>query len=357
MTGPGEVWGTLGGREVRAVWIEGGGLRARVMTLGAALLELWAPDAAGETADVALGHTALADYVADPAYLGAAVGRTAGRVARAEVVVDGETYGLEANDGPNTLHGGPRGLSTKVWTVEDAAPDRVTLAVTSPAGEGGYPGALTVRLTYTLEAAEGGGALRLDWHAEATAPTPVALAHHGYVNLDGHDAGSVGGHTVQSDADRFVVIGEGTLPTGEVRRVAGTPLDLRRPARLADVFGAEHEQVRVAGGLDHDLLVPPHGGRQQALRRVARVWAARSGRALDVWTTEPGVHVYAGGHLDADTGKGGARYGPHAGLALETQPPPDATHHPAFPDTVLRPGGALRSRTVLRFHTEPSPGG
>lgn len=351
------VWGTLpDGREVHAFWIEGGGLRARVMTYGATLLELWAPDADEQAVDVALGHASLADYVGDPAYLGAALGQTAGRVAGAEVWVDGTRFPLEANDGPNTLHGGPEGLHQQVWRVEAAAPDRVVLATTSPAGEGGYPGRLDVRLTYTVVPTAEGGALRLDWEATTTAPTPVALAHHGYYNLDGHDAGSVGAHTVRSDADRYVVLGEGTLPTGQTAPVDGTPFDLRQPARLADVWGAGHPQIERAGGLDHDLLVAPFGDRQAPLRHVAHV-AGPSGRQLDVWTTEPSVHLYAGGKLDVARGKGGVRYGPHAGLALETQPPPDATRHAAFPDIVLRPGGVLRSQTALHFGTGPPAGG
>ena len=340
------------GREAEVVEIAGGGLRARVASLGASLLELWVPDADGRSADVALGHATLAGYLDDDAYLGAAIGRTAGRVGGAMLVVDGQTYTLDANDGPNTLHGGPHGLHQKVWTVEEVGPRAATLAVESPDGEGGYPGALSVRLTYTLEpwgrgGAQTAGALRLDWEATATAPTPVALAHHGYYHLDGHDAGSVRDHVAQVDADRYLPVGPDLLPTGDVAPVAGTPFDLRRPAPLASVLDADHVQVERGGGLDHDLLDAPPGPRQVPLRRLATV-RGRS-RAVEVWTTEPALHLYAGGSLDVADGKGGAAYGPHAGLALETQPPPDAASHAGFPDIVLRPGDTLRSRTVLRF--------
>ena len=352
------------GRLVDVVEIAGGGLRARVATLGAALLNLWVPDAAGRTADLALGHAALAGYVDDPAYLGVAVGRVAGRVGGASVEVDGRRWALGANDGPNTLHSGPRGLHSHVWTVAEVGPDRVALETTSPDGEGGFPGTLTVRLVYTLS----GGALALDWTATADRPTPVALTHHGYLHPDGHDAGSVRGLVVQSDADRLVCLGPDLVPTGDLDSVDGTPFDLRAPVRLGAVLDADHRQLDLACGLDHDLLagagsadlsvVPdgvaePAGERQVGLRRVARVWGAS--RGLDVWTTEPGVHLYAGGFLDVAGGKDGARYGACTGLALETQPPPDATAHPGFPDTVLRPGQTLRSRTELRFHTDPAP--
>ena len=333
------------GREAEVVALEGGGLRATVATLGASLLTLWVPDADGDAADVALGHTTLAGYLGDDAYLGAAVGRTAGRVGGAMLAVDGQTYALDANDGPNTLHGGPTGLHQKVWTVEDAGPAHVTLATESPDGEGGYPGALSVRLTYTLEPWEQGGAVRLDWGARTTAPTPVALTHHGYVNLDGHEAGSVRGHVVRVEADRYAPLADDTTTTGELVPVGGTPFDLRRPAPLGAVLDSDHEQVGRGGGLDHDFVTTAE--RQTALRRVATVWGAA--RRLDVWTTEPGVHLYAGGSLAVATGKGGAAYGRHGGLAVETQPPPDALSHAAFPDVVLRPGDVLRSRTVLRF--------
>ena len=344
-----------GGREVEVVALEGGGLRALVATLGASLLALWVPDADGRAANVALGHDTLAGYVGDDAYLGAAIGRTAGRVGGAMLAVDGEPYALDANDGPNTLHGGPTGLHQKVWAVEDAGAGHVTFAVESPDGEGGYPGALSVRLTYTLEpweragaqtaGAQVTGALRLDWEARATAPTPVAFTHHGYYNMDGHDAGSVRDHTVQVEADRYAPLAADLTPTGALAPVAGTPFDLRRPAPLASVLDARTEQTERGGGLDHDFVGTTE--RQVGLRRLATVRGRT--RAVEVWTTEPGVHLYAGGSLSVADGTGGAAYGPHDGLAVETQPPPDATAHAAFPDIVLRPGETFRSRTVLRF--------
>ena len=336
------------GRAVEVVEIAGGGLRARVATLGAALLNVWVPDGAGETADVALGHAALADYVDDPAFLGVAVGRVAGRIGGASVTVDGERYALDANDGPNTLHGGPHGLHSHVWTVADVGPDRVALETVSPDGEGGFPGTLRVRLAYTLA----DGALALDWTATTDRATPVALTHHGYWHPDGHDAGSVRDLVVQSDAGRMACLGPDLVATGDLDPVAGTPFDLGAPVRLGDVLDADHRQLDLAGGLDHDLLVGAGADRQRPLRRVARVWG--TGRGVDVWTTEPGVHLYAGAFLDVDRGKDGARYGPCSGLAVETQPPPDATAHPAFPDTVLQPGQTLCSRTELRFHTDPA---
>ena len=333
------------GRTVDVVEIADGGLRARIATLGAALLNLWVPDASGELADVALGHAALADYLDDPAYLGVAIGPVAGRIGGAAVTVDGETYALDANDGPNTLHSGPTGLHQLVWSIVDLAEARVELEAVHADGAGGFPGALTVRLAYTLDE----GALRLDWTATTTAPTPVALTHHGYLHLDGHDAGSIRHHRIQSDADRVVLLQRDSVPTGELAPTTGTPFDVRQPVGLSDVLDSGHPQIELASGLDHDLLVAPHGPRQLELRRVAQVWGAT--RRLEVWTTEPAVHLYAGGYLDVVHGKENARYGPYSGLAIETQPPPDAMAHAAFPGILLRPGETFRSQTIYRFHT------
>lgn len=331
----------LDGRAVDVVEIAGGGLRARVATLGAAVLNLWVPADDGGSADVVLGHADLASYVGDPAFLGLAIGPVAGRIGHAQVTVNGDRYTLDANDGPNTLHSGPSGLHGVVWDLAEVGPDRTVLTTTRLDGAGGFPGPLSVQLAVTLA----DGALVLEWQAEAERATPFAPTHHLYVHPDGHDAGTVRGLGVQSDAPRLVELGPDSVPTGRVLPVDGTPFDLTGGAAIGEVLDADHPQVAVAGGLDHDLTWPGH--RHRPLRQVALVEGEL--RALEVWTTEPGVHLYAGGFLDVDGGKGGARYGPFNGLALETQPPPDAVAHPAFPDIVLQPGQSFRSRTEYRF--------
>ena len=338
------------GRAARVVEVAAGGVRARVATLGAALLELWVPGPDGP-ADVVLGHAALAGYADDSAFLGMAVGPAAGRVAGAQVTVDGKRHALDANDGPNTLHSGPTGLHSQMWTVEEVSPDRVALSVVRPDGMGGFPGPLRLGLALSVAATASGGVLALDWTATSDRPTPVAVTHHAYYNLDGHDAGTVRDHVVQSDAGAFVALGPGLVPTGKLAPVAGTPFNFRAPVGLGRVLDGDHRQLDLASGLDHDLVDGPPGERHRPLRRVATARARI--RAVEVWTTEPGVHLYAGGFLDVEDGKGGARYGPGAGLALETQPPPDATAHPGFPDTVLRPGRTFRSRTEYRFSSHP----
>ena len=324
------------GRAVGVVEIAGGGLRARVITLGAALLNLRVPDAGGTVADLALGHRELAGYVGDAAHLGVAVGPVAGRVGGA-VTIDGTPHPLDANDVPNTLHSGPACLHAVVWALHDRGASHAELAVVHA---GGFPGALAVRLRYTLA----DGALRLDWTA---APTPVALTHHGYLHLDGHDAGSVRPLVVRSPCDTFVPIRPDSVPVGELAPVAGTPFDLRQPVTVGAILDADHSQVARANGLDHDLLTALAPARQLDLRPVLTVRGAT--RRLDIWTTEPAVHLYAGGYLGVNRGKGGARYDAHGGLAIETQPPPDALAHDAFPDTVLWPGDTFRSATVYGF--------
>ena len=331
------------GRTVEVVEIAGGGLRARVAGLGAALLALWVPDATGGAADLALGHDELAGYVDDDAFLGVAVGPVAGRIGGARIKVDGETHRLDANDGANTLHSGPAGLHAVVWDIADRSASSVELATVHADGAGGFPGDLAVRLRYTL--AE--GALPLDWTATTTAPTPVAPTHHGYLHLDGHDAGSVRPLVVRSPCDTFVPIRPDSVPVGELAPVAGTPFDLRQPVTVGAILDADHSQVARANGLDHDLLTALAPARQLDLRPVLTVRGAT--RRLDIWTTEPAVHLYAGGYLGVNRGKGGARYDAHGGLAIETQPPPDALAHDAFPDTVLWPGDTFRSATVYGF--------
>ncbi|MGB3541741.1 aldose epimerase family protein [Rubrivirga sp.] len=343
MIEPGQY--TIGGQRYDVVDLEGGGLRAHVCTLGATLVGLWAPSARNGVADVTLGYDRIEDYLQDAAYLGAAIGPVAGRIQGAAFEVDGETHDLEANDGDNTLHSGPTGLHRQIWRVEQHAINYVTLAATHPDGAGGFPATLEVRLTLSLVPSGRGGALRLDWLASTSAPTPVAPTYHAYWNLNGHDAGTVLDHVVQSDADRVAVLEDGMTTTGETAPVEGTPFDVRTPTRLRDLEGADHPQIEVGDGVDHDWLVPP-GGRQAPMRRMMSVWSHQ--RRLDVWSTEPGIHLYTGGTLEA-LGKGRTPYRAHSGFALEAPPPPDAQRWPGFPDTILRPGETFQSRTEYVF--------
>ena len=324
------------------------GLRAQILSYGGALVSLAVPDRAGRVADVVLGFDDLAGYAGGRGYLGALIGRYANRIAGARFTLDGTEYRVTANEGNNQLHGGRAGLDRAVWrTAARATPDGPALDLdhVSPDGEDGYPGNLSVRATYTL----GADALRIDYTATTDRDTVVNLTSHAYWNLAGHAAGSILDHRLEIDADRFAVVGPGQIPTGELREVGGTPFDFRSSMAIGARIGDADDQLRLGGGYDHsfELTGPP-----DALRRVARVVEPRSGRVLEVLTTEPAVQFYSGNHLDGMRGKAGAAYHPRTGFCLETQHHPDSPNRPAFPSTVLRAGARYRSTTVYRLLAE-----
>ena len=310
------------GTEVDLFTLEAGGLVARVSTYGAAVKELWVD---GET-NVVLGYPRLAEYLEDEAYMGSIVGRFANRIAGARFELDGVERRLSANEGPNCLHGGARGFDKRVWRVvrtrAGAGAVAVRLRHESADGEEGFPGALVVEATYTVGP---GAELRVDYRAKTAAPTVVNLTSHVYWQLAGEDAGSVDDHVLTVGGSRYLPLRADMIPTGEIAPVAGTELDFTRPS----VLGARRK------GYDHhfvlDDVVP-----------AARLEHRASGRVLEVTTTEPGIQVYTGNHLDG-------RYRPRDGIALEPQHCPDSPNHPEFPSTVLRPGRVFAATTVYRL--------
>ncbi|MGC4001154.1 MAG: aldose epimerase family protein [Anaeromyxobacter sp.] len=337
-----------------AVWLftlrSRAGHVASVASFGATVTSLQAPDRQGRLGEVVLGHDTLDGYLADRrTYLGATVGRYANRIARGELALDGRTWRLAQNDGEHHLHGGRLGFDRAGWEAEGAetaAGPAVALRRLSPGGEEGYPGALTVEVTYTLSDA---GELVFEAAATTTAPTVCNLAHHGYFNLDQPVRRDVLGHLLWIDAERFTPVGPGLIPTGELRHVGGTPMDFRTPTAVGARLGVADEQLRLAGGYDHNWIVSGSGG----ARPVARLLGFESGRTLEVLTTEPGLQLYSGNFLDGTVvGRGGQAFQRHAGLCLETQHFPDSPHQPSFPSTVLRPGETYRTRTVYRLGVE-----
>jgi aldose 1-epimerase len=322
------------------------GLRARLISYGALLTELRVPDRDGQSADIVLGFDSLAPYVAeDPRhpYFGCIVGRVANRIAGGRFTLDGREYRLATNNGPNHLHGGVRGFDRRVWRAR-ALPEEngVLFAYTSPDGEEGYPGELTVEVRYTLTDDD---ELRIDYRAEANRPTPVNLTHHSYFNLAGA-AGTEGilDHVLTLEADHYTPVDETLIPTGEIRPVAGIVMDFTRPRRIGDGIGRLGGDP---GGYDHNFCLRGEGGR---LARAATVYHPESGRIMEVWTTEPGLQLYTGNFLDGSiAGKGGVRYGKHHGLCLEAQHYPDAVNRPEFPPVILRPGQVYRQTTSYRF--------
>ena len=315
------------------------------LTYGAIITSVRAPDRDGVVENVVLGHGAADAYCDNPHYLGGIIGRVANRIADATFALDGVTYRLGANEGRHHFHGGHRGFDRHVWNATTSSDDdaaSVTFWRISPDGEEGYPGALGVGVTYTLTAA---GEIILDYEARAHAPTVVNLTQHSYFNLGGAQCADICGHLLTIHGDRFTTVGPGLVPTGETSSVAGTPFDFSRPARIGGRLAAAHEQLSVAGGFDHNWVLD-HGG--QELMPAARLYEPRSGRRLDVATTEPGLQFYDG-HLLGRGGGDDASLAPYAGLCLETQHYPDSPNQPTFPSTVLRPGESYRSRTSWRL--------
>jgi aldose 1-epimerase len=345
---------TAAGRAVEAWTLDNGrGLRAEVIAYGAALSRLWVPDRDGEAADVVLGFDDLAGYEsAANQFFGCTTGRFANRIADGRFDVDGRTFELATNDGVNHLHGGPRGLDKLVWEAREGGAEdgpSVRLSLTSPDGDEGYPGALSIEVTYTLTAEN---ALCIDYRAETDAPTPVNLTHHSYFNLSGVHSGdavsAVGAHELVLAAARYTPTDETLIPTGEVAAVAGGPLDFTCPRTIAACV--EALDATPALGLDHNFVLDSGGG---DLAWAARLSEAGSGRAMDVYTTEPGLQVYSGNHLFGQRGKGGATYGRGGGVCLEAQHFPDSPNHAHFPDTILRPGAVYRQTTIYRFSALP----
>ena len=328
------------------------GLEVRAASYGGIIVSLLVPDRDGRRVDLVLGHDSLEEYIRDSSYVGAIVGRCANRIANARFTVDGQTYRLTANDGPNHLHGGRTGFDRVVWR---AAPFRahqaagVALSYTSPEGEEGYPGNLDARVTYTLTHRN---ELMVEFRATTDRTSPVNLTQHTYFNLGGDGAGDILGHLLQINADLMTPVDEHLIPTGALAPVAGGPFDFRSLTPIGARITTDDEQLRRGRGYDHNFVLNQTGA---GLVHAAQVVEPTSGRTLDVHTTEPGLQLYSGNHLDGSLiGKAGRAYGHRTGLCLETQHYPNSPNQPGFPSTLLRPGAQYRSRTVFAFGTTSS---
>jgi aldose 1-epimerase len=324
------------------------GIEVRAMTYGAIITSIQTPDRSGKRADVVLGFDSLQGYVAGSPYFGAVVGRYANRIAGGQFTLDGTTYHLARNNGPNSLHGGNRGFDKVLWSGEPFENDSavgVTFRYESPEGEEGYPGAVSVRVTYTLTAAD---ELIFDYEATTTKATPINLSQHTYWNLHGDGRSDILDHVLTLNASAFTPVDATLIPTGRLAAVAGTPFDFRRATAIGARIETPNDQLRFGQGYDHNWVIDRDTA--GTLVHVARLEDPGSGRVLDISTTEPGVQFYSGNFLDGTiTGKGGQRYGHRAALCLETQHFPDSPNHASFPSTVLRPGQRYQSRTVVRF--------
>jgi aldose 1-epimerase len=323
------------------------GVEVKAMTYGGIITSWRVPDRRGQLADIVLGYDDPAAYLRDNSpYLGAIVGRYGNRIAKAQFVLDGRTYPLAANNGVNHLHGGTQGFDKVLWEGEALRGAGVAFSRTSVDGEEGYPGNLKVRVTYTLTDKN---ELVVSYEATTDKPTPINLTQHSYFNLAGQGTGDILGHEVRINADRYTPVDATLIPTGELAPVDKTPFDFRTPTAIGARIASEHPQMQFGRGYDHNWVLARSGA---GLSLAADVYEPKSGRTLQVRTTEPGLQFYTGNFLDGTlTGKDGRVYRQRYGFCLETQHFPDSPNMPTFPSTTLRPGETYRTRTVFTTGT------
>ncbi|MFU8893897.1 MAG: aldose epimerase family protein [Luteolibacter sp.] len=340
-------FGTLPDRREASVFtiINANGLRARVSDYGALLISMETPDRDGTLADLTHGYDAFADWLENPHYFGATVGRFGNRIARGKFTLDGKTYQLATNNAPADipchLHGGLVGFDKHLWDAAILA-DGVEFTRSSPDGEEGYPGKLDVKITYRLTDDN-----ELIWQAEAVtdAATPVNLIHHSYWNLSGDPHRLIHDHELVLEADHFLPTNPGLIPTGEIAPVAGTPMDFTEPTAIGARIDADFEPLHFGNGYDHAWVLRPGSG----MRRAARIRHPGSGRVMEILTDQPAIQLYTGNFVEGVVGKSGVTYANRSAFCLETEAFPDAPNQPAFPSSILRPGETYRHTLIHRF--------
>jgi aldose 1-epimerase len=322
------------------------GMRARIATYGAYLVSLEVPDRNGKLADVVLGYDHLKDYLSGTTY-GAVIGRYANRIGNAQFTLEGKTYHLTANAGPNNIHGGPRNFTYHVYsaTPHDGASPSLALHMVSPDGDQGFPGALDLTVTYTLTA---DNRLRIDYRATTDKPTVLNLTNHSYFNLKGAGNGNVLDHVLQIFADTMTPTDANHMATGAIAKVAGTGFDFTKPKPIGKDIDGPDPAIVATPGYDINFIVRGHAG---TLREAAKVTEPVSGRVMEVWTTQPGVQLYLPNNKTPITGKGGKAYISRGAFCLETQHFANSPNIPSFPTTELKPGQVFHEATEFRFKT------
>lgn len=341
---------TTGGREVDEYTLtNANGMEVKIITYGGIITSIKVPDRNGKMANVALGFDNLADYETKSPYFGCITGRYANRIAGGQFTLDGQAYTLALNDGVNTLHGGKLGFNKHVWKATPITGDEVgvKLTYTSPDGEEGYPGNLSVTVVYTLT---NDNAIRMDYTATTDAPTIINLTNHSYINLAGEGSGSIYDHILTINADAYTPVSASLIPTGELAPVQGTPFDFRYPKPIGPGQRSNHEQIVIGRGYDHNWVLNRTSADDTSMMLAANVYEPVSGRGWEVWTTEPGIQFYAGNFLDGTLiGSSGHLYRQSDGLALETQHYPDSPNQPDFPSTTLMPEDTYQTTTIYKF--------
>jgi aldose 1-epimerase len=324
------------------------GAEVAITNFGGSVVSIKVADRQGKIEDVVLGYDSLDGYVSDKAYLGAVIGRYGNRIAQGRFTLDGATYTLARNNGENSLHGGIKGFNKAVWNAREVAGKdgpSVELTYLSKDGEEGYPGNLAVKVVYTLTERN---ELKIDYSATTDKKTVVNLTNHSYFNLN-PSGSDILQHVVMIDADKFTPVDAALIPTGELRSVAGTPFDFRKPTVIGARIEHDDEQLKLGHGYDHNFMLNKRG---KGVELAARVVEPRTGRVLEVLTSEPGVQFYTGNFLDGVRGKGGKEYRRRSAFCLETQHFPDSPNHPKFPTTELKAGEKYHSTTIYKFSAE-----
>lgn len=320
------------------------GMKVAVTNLGAVIVKLIVPDKDGKPADVVLGFDRGEDYLKNPSFFGAVIGPNANRIGNAVFEIDGTAYQLDVNDGANNLHSHKdKGYHKLLWKTAFVHPDSVCFELKDADGSMGFPGNKEIAVVYTLTS---DNQLVIRYHGTSDKKTILNLTNHSYFNLEGHDSGSIEGQELWLGASGYTPADAGSIPTGEIVPVQGTPMDFTKAKRIGDEIDADFEQLKFAGGYDHNWVIDGWNGE---LNHCATVKAPESGRVMKVYTTLPGVQFYAGNMIDQQTGKGGAAYKVRSGLCLETQYFPDAANKPQFPSAVFGEGKEYSSVTIYKF--------
>jgi aldose 1-epimerase len=324
------------------------GMTAAITNYGGRVVSLLVPDKSGELVDVNIGFEDLDTYVnGTGTYFGSLIGRYGNRIAGGSFSLDGETYSLPTNNGPNTLHGGEVGFQDVVWEVGQVTPQSLELNYLSQDMEEGFPGNLSVKVVYTLT---DDNALLISYEANTDKKTVVNLTNHAYFNLNGEGSGTILDHVLQFDADAYTPVDETLIPTGEIASVAETPFDFREPTRIGERIDTEHEQIKNGLGYDHNIVLTDTDASGDSLRWAAGVLGDQSSIYMKVLTEEPGVQFYSGNFMEgANTLKSEAQDDYRTAFCLETQHFPDSPNQPDFPSTVLSPGETYQTRTMYHF--------
>jgi aldose 1-epimerase len=338
------------GRAADSYTLKNADLEVRITNYGARITSLRTKDRDGKMGDVVLGYNSVEGYAAEATagkktYFGSVVGRYGNRIRGGKFAIDGHTYQIPQNNNGNALHGGPHGFDEQLWTGKEI-PDGVEMSLVSKDGDMGFPGTLTAHVRYTLV----GAAVHINYSATTDKPTVTNITNHSYFNLSGEGSGTILDEVMMINAAGYTPVDAGLIPVGGVKPVAGTPFDFNKPTPIGARINDDNEQLKIAGGYDHNWVL---NGANGTMKMAAKVFDPKSGRALTVSTTQPGVQFYTGNFLDGSyTGKAGVKYAKRTGFCLETQHYPDSPNQPQFPTTLLKPGETLHTETVFAFSTQ-----